>query len=166
MSILLNKGDNMNKLKLKTKKGFSLIELLVVIAIIGVLSAVGITTYSGYTANAKVQAAKAQYSSVVSLLNAEEAKCASGSGTFVWGEACGTRTLATVVTYFNTTLGMKSTYNPSGVAVKGLASATAALVVADDKGKTGIFANGGAWTIRTDTTGNGVIDTEITTTAY
>ena len=44
--------------KLNFKKGFSLIELLVVIAIIGILSAVGITAYSGYTANAKEQAAR------------------------------------------------------------------------------------------------------------
>ena len=34
---------------LKFKKGFSLVELLVVIAIIGILAAVGITAYSGYT---------------------------------------------------------------------------------------------------------------------
>ena len=49
----------MKNLSLKAKKGFSLIELLVVIAIIGILSAVGITTYSGYTANAKKQATTA-----------------------------------------------------------------------------------------------------------
>ena len=74
----------MKNLSLKAK-GFSLIELLVVIAIIGILSTVGITTYSGYTANAKKQATTGIYSQVVSLINAEEAKCASGAGNYVWG---------------------------------------------------------------------------------
>ena len=67
---------------LKSRKGFSLIELLVVIAIIGVLSAVGITAYSGYTKDAKKKVTLAQHQQVVAFLNAESAKCAGGEGTF------------------------------------------------------------------------------------
>ena len=37
----------------KSFKGFTLIELLVVVAIIGILAAVGVVAYSGYTKNAK-----------------------------------------------------------------------------------------------------------------
>ena len=37
----------------KNQKGFTLIELLVVVAIIGILSAVGVVAYNGYTTSAK-----------------------------------------------------------------------------------------------------------------
>ena len=43
----------MKSLLIKDKKAFTLIELLVVVAIIGILAAVGVVAYNGYTSSAK-----------------------------------------------------------------------------------------------------------------
>ena len=132
--------------KLNTKKGFSLIELLVVIAIIGVLSAVGITAYTGYTASAKEQAARTQFAQLVSLMNAESAKCGVGTGSYAWGETCTDTSLDSgeIRDYVFDDMGMKNPYNNSQ-------AKTAFIVTSGDPdadGEIAIITNGTEITIK------------------
>ena len=51
------------------QKGFTLIELLVVVAIIGILAAVGVVAYNGYTSSAKASTTKSNHNLVVKQVN-------------------------------------------------------------------------------------------------
>jgi len=70
---------------MKDKKAFTLIELLVVVAIIGILAAVGVVAYNGYTTAAKKNTVKQMHSETIRFVTAEIQKCDLGENTVMNG---------------------------------------------------------------------------------
>ena len=68
------------------RNGFTLIELLVVVAIIGILAAVGVTTFNGFQEKAKVSAVKAMHAQTVKYIITEIMKCTLGDTTAMNGK--------------------------------------------------------------------------------
>ena len=63
---------------LNFSKAFTLIELLVVVAIIGILAAVGVTTFSGFQEKAKINTVKKIHKDIVKFISVELMKCSLG----------------------------------------------------------------------------------------
>ena len=70
---------------MNSTKAFTLIELLVVVAIIGILAAVGVVAYNGYTASAKKNATKSNFEAVYKYISGEVMKCELGEDKILEG---------------------------------------------------------------------------------
>ena len=71
----------------KLNKGFTLIELLVVVAIIGILAAVGVVAYNGYTKAAKINSTKSIHANIVKYVASELTKCSLDSGSEIFDQS-------------------------------------------------------------------------------
>ena len=146
---------------MKNNKGFTLIELLVVVAIIGILAAVGVVAYNGYTKSAKINASKSNQASVVKYIAAELQKCnlgedASMSGNLACKQADGTNaTPDQVIAATITALG--DFKNPHSTKCAALTNGTA-VATALVAGTTCLASGMGYTTLAVDATDTDVIN--------
>ena len=143
----------------KNNKGFTLIELLVVVAIIGILAAVGVVAYNGYTKSAKINASKSNQGAVTKYLAAEIQKCNMGTeSTAMSGNlTCSGRTEALIMSGAVAALAdFKNTYTP---VCKGVTDGSTVPTASD--GSTTCLASGkGVTTITGDDAGTITVSTQ------
>ena len=88
MEMMFTSQKNLIFASFKKNKGFTLIELLVVVAIIGILAAVGVVAYNGYTESSKKTVAQQNFKNTVKYFTAEIFKCEMDSSQKAFNLPC------------------------------------------------------------------------------
>jgi len=125
-------------------KAFTLIELLVVVAIIGILAAVGVVSFSGFTESAKISGTKYNFNLVVKFIRTELIRCDTGSSRILNNSvSCSTLNPATIIPAVQTVLneqgGFKTTYTTNNTLVRNTGSSSL------DTNIGAVFLNGGSF---------------------
>ena len=109
---------------------------MVVVAIIGILAAVGVVAYNGYTASAKANATKTMHSQAVKYISAEIQKCSLGESKFMGTNQDCPATAAKAVSGAVNTMTDKNPYNTANNAVASSGSFVAGQVSVSSSGTT------------------------------
>jgi type IV pilus assembly protein PilA len=104
-----------------SQKGFTLIELLVVVAIIGILAAVGVVAYNGYTSSAKEKTTEMNFRNINKSLMIEFMKCELDSSNIIFNSHNCTNTNAPTTSlisnFINTGMNTKNPYSINSSAI-------------------------------------------------
>ena len=102
---------------LENRKAFTLIELLVVVAIIGILAAVGVVAYNGYTKSAKEKVTESNFNNINKALVLEFMNCELDSSELIFNNhSCSNSNAPSanlIGNYITGTLRIKNPYGSS-----------------------------------------------------
>ena len=102
---------------MSNQKAFTLIELLVVVAIIGILAAVGVVAYNGYTAKAKEKVTELNFNNINKALVLEFMNCELDSSELIFNNhSCSNSNAPStnlIGNYITGTLKIKNPYGSS-----------------------------------------------------